>query len=194
MTGTRDTAAFLYRAITANGWVVAMTEAGRLREPPRPDVSESSLVGFEAFSPNARLQARRMGEIYELLYCLENSVRELVESTLSEALGADKWWNGGVDPSIRRAAERRKQDDLKARWHGPRGASLLNYVDFPQYADIIAARWDAFEPLLGDLDWVTYYFGEMNRTRRALAHTGSLTELDVDRLRLRVREWLQVVG
>jgi hypothetical protein len=38
------------------------------------------------------------------------------------------------------------------------------------------------------------HFGEMNRTRRALAHTGTLTETDVERVDFRVREWLRVVG
>jgi hypothetical protein len=135
-----------------------------------------------------------MGDVYELLYCLENSIRELIESTLREALGADKWWDGGIDSNIRRAAEKRRDDDAKARWHGPRGDSLLAYVDFPQYADIIIAQWAHFEALLGDQAWVRYYFEELNRTRRALAHTGRLTEADVERMEVRVRDWLRVVG
>jgi Swt1-like HEPN len=147
-----------------------------------------------SFSESARAEAGFMGDVYELLYCLENSVRELIESTLREALGAEKWWEDGVSAQIRRAAEKRRDDDAKARWHGPRGASLLSYVDFPHYADIILVMWEHFEPLLGDESWVRYYFEELNRTRRALAHTGRLTEADVERMEVRVRDWLRVVG
>ncbi len=135
-----------------------------------------------------------MGDVYELLYCLENSIRELIESTLREALGADQWWDGGVEESIRKSAEKRRDDDAKARWHGPRGDSLLSYVDFPQYADIILKQWEHFEALLGDQAWIRYYFEELNRTRRALAHTGRLSEADVERMEVRVRDWLRVVG
>ena len=135
-----------------------------------------------------------MGSVYELLYCLENSIRELVESTLREAYGRDRWWEYGVELAIRKSAEKRQADDEKARWHGPRGDSLLSYVDFPQYADIIVNQWQFFEPLLGDQSWVNYYFAELNRTRRALAHTGRLTSADVERMEVRVRDWLRAVG
>jgi hypothetical protein len=148
----------------------------------------------EDFGLDAQLQARRMGEVYELLYCLENSVRELIERTLREVHGPENWWTVGVPDSIRKQAESRKEDDLKTRWHGPRGDSLINYVDFPQYGDIINDRWGLFEELIGDRDWVTHYFSEMNISRRALAHAGTLTETDVERMEFNVREWLRVVG
>jgi hypothetical protein len=33
------------------------------------------------------------------------------------------------------------------------------------------AAWDDFEPMLGDEEWVTSNFSQLNRSRRALAHT-----------------------
>lgn len=176
--------AYLYRALNVN-------RSFSLAESVAEDNKASTIASF---SETARAQARFMGDVYELLYCLENSIRELVESTLRESLGAEKWWEDGVSQQIRKAAEKRRDDDAKARWHGPRGASLLAYVDFPQYADIILGKWEHFEPLLGDESWVKYYFEELNRTRRALAHTGRLTEADVERMEVRVRDWLRVVG
>lgn len=157
------------------------------------DVSPAQQT-IDSFSREAREQATAMGRVYELLYCLENSIRELVESTLKEAYGPQDWWTKGVDEPIRKAADKRAIDDAKARWHGPRGDSLLAYVDFPQYGDIILKQWALFEPLLGDQAWVTSYFAELNRTRRALAHTGRLNEADVERMDVRVRDWLRVVG
>lgn len=186
--------AFLYRAITTNVRVRHWIADGVLREPLAREKLNASNLALEHFGVEARLQARRMGEVYELLYCLENSVRVLVEGGLTEAYGPEKWWADGVPDAIRKQAEKRRQDDLKARWHGPRGETLINYVDFPQYAEIIVERWEHFEELLGDKDWVANYFGELNRTRRALAHTGSLTESDVERMGIRVRDWLRVVG
>ena len=57
-------------------------------------------------------------------------------------------------------------------------------MDFPQYGDVIVAEWGSFEDLLGDQDWVVRYFAEMNTSRRALAHSGTLTEADVERMDL----------
>ncbi|WP_136024105.1 Swt1 family HEPN domain-containing protein [Microbacterium sp. K27] len=175
--------AFLFRSMAIN-------RALAVEEGSPPVKAEDTISRFSA---QARAQAAAMGDVYELLYCLENSIRELVESTLKEAHGTG-WWDSGVDASIRRSAEKRQEDDEKARWHGPRGDSLLSYVDFPQYGDIIRSQWVYFEPLLGDQGWVTYYFAELNRTRRALAHTGRLTAADVERMEVRVRDWLRVVG
>ncbi len=185
--------AFFFRALNANALVESLDEEGRLDSPPTVD-SETGSEALTSFSPKAQVQAHRMGEVYKLLYCLENSVRELVESALREAYGADDWWEKGVLEKIRKSADNRKKDDLKARWHGPRGESPINYVDFPQYADVIVDQWTLFEDLLGDRDWVVSYFNEMNRTRRALAHTGRLAAADVSRMELRVEDWIRVVG
>lgn len=173
--------AFLFRSIAVN------------RQLGAEDVNPTQST-IESFSREAREQAAAMGRVYELLYCLENSIRELVETTLRDAHGPQDWWTKGVDAAIRKAADKRAVDDARARWHGPRGDSLLAYVDFPQYGDIILKEWALFEPLLGDQAWVTSYFAELNRTRRALAHTGRLTEADVERMDVRVRDWLRVVG
>jgi hypothetical protein len=194
VTTSTELQAFLYRSVTTNARVERLSEEGVILTASYVSPDSAGPSALDDFSFEARLQARRMGRFYELLHCLENSVRELVQSTLSEALGPDKWWTEGVPEPIRKAAERRRQEDLKARWHGPRGESVILYVDFPQYADIMVEQWEHFEDLIGDRNWLVNYFAEMNRTRRALAHTGTLTETDVERMEFRVREWVRVVG
>jgi hypothetical protein len=185
MTTTVELQAFLFRSVAINRHLGI--------EAPT-DIAAPSVETISRFSLEAQAQAASMGKVYELLYCLENSIRELIESTLKDEFGPTRWWDEGLDSSVKKGAEKRAADDAKARWHGPRGESLLSYVDFPQYADIIEAQWALFEPLLGDRDWVAYYFAELNRTRRALAHTGRLNAADVERMEVRVRDWLRVVG
>lgn len=192
---TTELEAFFFRSVTTNRRVQQLAEDGRILDVSGAgDAEAGTEATLDSFSFEQRVQARRMGRFYELLYCLENSVRELVERTLREVFGPEKWWTDGVPDTIRKGADKRKQDEMKARWHGPRGESLINYVDFPQYAEIMVEQWDHFEELIGDQDWLVNYFAEMNRTRRALAHTGTLTETDVERMEFRVREWLRVVG
>ncbi len=184
--------AFLYRAVTTNDAIDKLVATGELREPPGQEAAAGGALEF--FSGEERRAARRMGRVYELLYCFENSVRELVETTLRDALGPEQWWQTGVPNTIRGKAESRRRDDERARWHGPRGESLLNFVDFTELGEIITERWADFEDFLGDKSWVEGYFDQMNRSRRAIGHTGELSEHAVERMELSVREWLLVVG
>jgi hypothetical protein len=196
LAGAEEMQAYLYRVLTSQVAVSEMVDQGVLM-PPRsasPSGSANRRSALDDFGLDARIEARRMGEVYELLYCLENSVRELIRTSLLESLGAERWWEDGVPEKIRRSAESRARDDERAPWHSPRGDSLLVYIDFLQLGEIILHRWADFEDLLGDHAWVENYFKEMNRTRRALAHTGSLTQHDVDWMEMRVRQWLMDVG
>lgn len=187
--------AFLYRGLTTSLRVEQLIDEGTLLEGPgvgTPGGRGPAVLG--EFTVEARTKASRMGRIYELLYCLENSMRELIERTLKEVPELSESWTDGIDEDILKEARRRESQDEDTRWHGPRGQSILNYLDFPQLGDIILNRWEDFQDLLGDRRWVEEYFREMNPTRRALAHTGDLREFDVERMEMRVREWLRVVG
>jgi len=184
--------AFLYRVATTNDTLDQLSADADLLEPPGY-VPETASAAMEFFAAEKRRAARRMGRVYELLYCFENSVRELIETTLRETL-ADRWWEDGVPADIRGKADSIRRSDEAARWHGPRGESPLNFVEFPQLGKIITERWEDFEDLLGDKDWVERYFKDMNQSRRAIGHTGELSEHAFERMDLFVREWLLVVG
>jgi hypothetical protein len=188
-----ETRAFLYRVITTNRALATLTDEGSLRERPGMEAGVAGGTALEFFSGDERRDARRMGRVYELLYCFENSVRELIETTLTEKL-QERWWEEGVPEDVRKVAEKRKKEDEKARWHGPRGQTLLNFVDFPVLGKIITERWEDFEDLLGDKDWVERYFDDMNQSRRAIGHSGQMSEHAVRRMELFVEEWLLVVG
>ena len=190
---TRDVQAFLFRAAIANNRVDEMVAEGQLAGIATPSVPADDET-LDQFSFAIRAEARRMARVYELLFCFENSVRELIEERLKEAYGVDTWWGEGVPDEIRRSAERLKEREQMAPWHGPRGGTLLAFVDFPILSRIITEQWAYFEDLLGKPVWVESVFDEMNQSRRAVAHTGVLSQHDVERMELRVRDWLRAVG
>lgn len=161
---------------------------------PGSPVQDPETVSLEQFSYETRLQARKMTPAYQLLFCFENAVRELVEARLKEAFGLDDWWKTGVSDQIRKAAEKRHREEKRLRWHGSRGDSLLNYIDFPQLAEIILEKWDVFEDLLGSQDFIRNRFDELNLSRRVLAHTGVLSPQDVNRMKLHLQDWIAQVG
>lgn len=185
--------AFLFRAAATDGHVAEMVDRGELLDAAS---STSTYVPtpLDDFSFAIRLEAHRMAAVYQLLFCFENSVRELIEDRLKEAYSVDTWWVVGVPEAIRNNAERLKAKEKQTPWHGPRGGTLLAFVDFPILATIIIESWEHFEDLLGKPDWVTNLFDEMNQSRRAVAHTGVLSQFDVERMELRVNDWLRAVG
>jgi hypothetical protein len=188
-----DVQAFLFRAATANGRVEEMVQRGQLLGAEAPAAAADG-DALDRFSFAIRVEARRMARVYELLFCFENSVRELIEDRLKEAYDVDTWWLQGVPDDIRRNAERLKDKEQQTPWHGPRGGTLLAFVDFPILSRIITEQWEHFEDLLGKPAWVENVFDEMNQSRRAIAHTGVLSQHDVERMELRVRDWLRAVG
>lgn len=185
--------AFLFRAATTNNRIEEMVSEGRLVE--QPNLEPPGHPGpLDDFSFAIRVQAQRMARVYELLFCFENSVRELIEDRLKEKFSVEDWWEKGLPDDICKEAQRLKERERKTPWHGPRGGTLLAFVDFPVLARIITERWEHFEDLLGRAEWVTNLFDEMNQSRRAVAHTGVLSQHDIERMELRVRDWLRVVG
>jgi hypothetical protein len=191
--GADPVQAFLFRAAAVNGRVEEMIELGELQEAVLPTTSAQA-TPTDDFSFAIRLEAKRMAKVYELLFCFENSVRELIEDRLKEAYSIETWWSEGVPEAIRTSAEKLKSGEQRTPWHGPRGGTLLAFVDFPVLAQIITSGWEYFEDLLGKPEWVEHLFDEMNQSRRAIAHTGVLSQFDVERMELRVRDWLRIVG
>jgi hypothetical protein len=185
--------AFLFRAAATNSRLAELVAGGELLGPAN-DAAVASASTVEDFSFSIQVEARRMAAFYELLFCFENSVRELIEDRLKEAYSVERWWSDGVPESIRKEAERLQEREKKTPWHGPRGGTLLAFVDFPVLGGIIVERWEHFEDLLGKPAWIENLFDEMNQSRRAIAHTGVLSQHDVERLELRIRDWLRVVG
>ena len=59
------------------------------------------------------------------------------------------------------------------------------------YRDVYAVDTEAHTKSVQQLSGM---FAELNRTRRALAHPGRLTDADEERMEVRVRDWLRVVG
>src|SRR5690348_4564781 len=87
---------------------------------------------YEQFEAALRAEASSMSESYEVFYCLENSIRKLVDETMIEAEGAD-WWNSKrVDEErIRRPAQQNQKREVDSGVT-PRSERLIDYTTFGQ--------------------------------------------------------------
>src|SRR5690349_13002892 len=98
---------------------------------------EESLMeeALRPFAIDLRNDALRMTRLYALLYCFENSVRQLVSERLEEAFGAN-WWSEKVPTKIRSLAESRRSSDQKNNWLEGEKSGLITYIEFGHLADI----------------------------------------------------------
>ncbi len=93
-----------------------------------PDLAEVSNTPF--LSNSGISTAYKMGELYVVLYCYENSVRRFIESVLSKELG-DDWWEEVASDKMKALVKGRQEKEQKERWLSPRGkTSPLYYLEW----------------------------------------------------------------
>src|SRR5438093_869541 len=114
---------------------------GRSGKPP----SERGDIYYPQFEEAVRREASTMSRHYEIFYCLEKSIRTLIEQRLAESSGAD-WWTKKVQPvlpAIARDAEDRMQKEIDS------GVTLrspkpIDFTNFGELGEIIKSNWDIF--------------------------------------------------
>lgn len=149
---------------------------------------------YKQFEATMRAEASRMSEFYEVFYCLENSIRNLVSGILLDADGAD-WWQGSrIDEKRIRepvAGRRKKEIDSGIT---PRSDKLIDYTTFGELSQIITDNWDLFEPVFNSKSAVSNVSNQLNLLRGPIAHCNPTDELEQDRLNLAVRSWFRLIS
>ncbi|MCH7998388.1 MAG: hypothetical protein IIA91_02770 [Chloroflexi bacterium] len=182
---------FVFRGILTeanleeDGWIPPHDPVGK--------VGERTGINLEDFSLQIRNQALRMAEVYTFFFSFENSVRELVESRLREALGS-QWWDNGVPQAVRKKVDLRRDKEKANRWHQARGGSDIYYADFGDLSRVIISNWELFEDLFPAQDWISSRLDDLEMSRNVIAHNGILADVEVNRIELYLRDWLEQVG
>jgi hypothetical protein len=89
-----------------------------------------------------------MAEHYELFYCLETSIRDLIRARLMEA-DKENWWDRFVVQFIRDHAAANKKKETESGVT-PRSDDWLSYANFGELGQIIANNWDLFSDMFSD--------------------------------------------
>ena len=183
---------FVFNAILAENSLAQLGEQGisvRGSDATPPTISVDEL----GFSPRIMYDATKMSSVFMAFFCLENSARDLITERLLARKGTD-WWNVAVPAKIKTAVEKLKEREEKNRYHAPRSAALIGYTMFGNLAQIIIANWDEFSDLLPDQAWITSRFADLEMSRNIIMHTGTLPQLEVERIGSIVRDWIRQVG
>jgi len=180
-----------FNGILATDSLIALSkegiDAGIVERKEETKIEESD------FSPILINKARNMGNVYEVFFCLENAVRDLIEERLAERNGQN-WWDNCVPEKVRKVAEDLRKKEEKNKYHAQRSSSLIGYTMFGNLGQIIVANWDNFSDLFPDQHWISSRFNDLELSRNIIMHTGVLPEIEIGRIQSITRDWIRQVG
>lgn len=152
---------------------------------------------YPQFPQSLRDAAREMAEHYEIFYCLENYIRDLVVEQLAGAYG-DNWWNVTspvvvVPPVVKDNVTRNIQREQDAGVT-LRSSDLIDYTTFGELSTIIDANWDTFGDMFNSRKGLVSVLARLNLLRGPIAHCSALSEDEVVRLKLTLGDWFRLMG
>lgn len=119
-------------------------------------------------------KARIMSKAYEYLYCIENVLRNFLDTHPEK--------NKFIIPTgVQKAISDRKNDESKNRWLALRGSNDLYYMDFKDLGGIINNNWDLFKSYFPSQYWIIAKIEDLTRCRNLIAHN---SYIDVHELNL----------
>lgn len=165
-----------------------------------PDVQASDdrdETFYPQFPRSLRDAARQMAQHYEIFYCLENFIRDLVIEQL-EAANGDDWWNIDeprvvvpqvVKDNVTRNIQRERDAGVTLR-----SSALIDYTTFGELSTIIDSNWESFGDMFNSRRGLVSVLGRLNLLRGPIAHCSALSEDEVLRLRLTLADWFRLMS
>jgi hypothetical protein len=143
---------------------------------------------YSQFDRDVRIEAADMARHYEIFYCLEKSIRQLISDTLEDADGK-QWWDGSrVNPNLQaevgKRIKREQDTGMTVRSTDP-----LDFTTFGELSGLITGNWDVFGGILKSQKAVERIMGNLNSLRGPIAHCSPLGEDEILRLQLSLRDW-----
>ena len=148
---------------------------------------------YPQFEEKVRREASAMARHYELFYCLENAIRSLISETLQESVGGDWWESGKIPEAVRRGVADRIKRDIDSGMTR-RSDAAIDYTNFGELSVIIISNWDLFGTIFSSQRAVERVMSNLNLLRGPIAHCCPITEDEVTRLELSVRDWFRMIG
>lgn len=174
----------LSRISAANG-----IELGHLIVPP----AELDAAYYPQFASDVRNEAAAMSKHYEVFYCLERSIRNMVSENLTAATGTEDWWDTQCVPShIKQEVSGRIKTEVDAGVTR-RSMDELDYTTFGELSQIMTSNWDVFGGPLNSKKAVERVMANLNSLRNPIAHCSPLAEDEALRLSLTMRDWFRLM-
>jgi hypothetical protein len=153
-------------------------------------LKKQDVVDVDLFEADILQRAKKMADFYVLYYCIENSVRRLISERMLEKYGAD-WWNQKVPEKVRDEAKNR-QDKEKDSPMSIRSTDILTYTTFGELIDILNANWVDFADTIRSQKAMQETLSKLNSLRGVVAHSADLSDDEIARFQLLIKDWLRI--
>ena len=137
--------------------------------------------GFESLKDPINDNSVIMASAYQLLFSLENYLREFIKDK-SISRYKDDWWEKGTTIKVKDNANKNKISESSEGWQISEAKSNMDYLYFEDLGSIIRNNWDLFYMTFNDQEWVTSRLKILEKIRNAIAHTRTLTQGGMIRL------------
>jgi hypothetical protein len=145
---------------------------------------------YPQFTESVRREAAQMAQHYEIFYCLEKSIRDIVCERLEAEHGAT-WWDGVVPPNVRENVKKNIQREQES------GVTIRStreiYTTFGELGEVVRGNWQTFSDTFNNEKAFTRVMGNLNLLRGPIAHCSPLAEDEVVRLRLTLKDWFRLM-
>lgn len=190
----KDLRDFLFRGLTFEAEAETYRRAGIRIGADLTEIEKDLLrESLSPFDVQLRNEALQMTRLYAIMYCFENSVRELIKDRLSEQHGAD-WWQLRVPQRVKDHASSRQKSAEDDSWLEGQKKELLGFVDFGHLATIIAENWQDFSDLVPSQHWLKQRMDELEKARNFIAHHRLLLPGEFQRIEMYIADWNRAVG
>jgi hypothetical protein len=152
---------------------------------------EKDNIYYPQFELEIRNEAKMMARHYEIFYCLEKSIRDLITTTLETSAG-DTWWDEKVPPIVKDEVKKRIQKDVDSGVT-LRSEEKLDFTTFGELGEIIKSNWAIFGSIFNSVKAVEKVMSALNTLRGPIAHCSKLAEDEELRLQLSVRDWFRLM-
>lgn len=157
----------------------------------RGEEKEKDETYYPQFEHVLRSQAASMGKHYELFYCLETSIRNLVAETLESAHG-EVWWDTAIPEPIVNNARSNMQREIDSGVT-PRSERDIDFTTFGELGEIVRKNWENFDTIFSSQKAFSKIMTSLNQLRGPIAHCCPLAEDEIVRLQLTIRDWFRLM-
>jgi hypothetical protein len=146
---------------------------------------------YPQFDHALRVEAAQMGEHYELFYCLETGIRNLIADTLEGGHG-ETWWDTCIPEHIKGNVKTNIQREIDS------GITLrserdIDFTTFGELGEIVRHNWESFDTMFSSQKAFSKIMTSLNQLRGPIAHCCPLAEDEVVRLQLTVKDWFRLM-
>lgn len=142
------------------------------------------------FEPKIQHESADMAFCYQLFYCLEKSIRDIITNNLGEKVGQSWWESDRVPQVLRDAVKSRRSAEIDSGFT-QRSDNLIDFTTFGELENLITKNWDIFQTIFESQRAVQRIMHNLNLLRGPIAHCCPLSDDEKDRLILTVKDWFR---